>query len=173
MSNITNGTMKDIGYEGFYAYYEKGLWGIKNIAGEIICKPKYSFIEKFKYEGYARVGYKDKTCFIDTDFERKFEEYLQVRPFINGFAAVQTFFEKWTFIDANGNKLTNKCYAEVGAFDTFSYARVFDERTEKFGFIDRNGEEVFGGCIYDFAEIQKNARLRVRLNGDEFFISKY
>ena len=64
-----------------------------------------------------------------------------MKRFVNGLAAVKLFFERWTFIDENGKELTKNTYLEVGSFDSFYYAVVYEDEATC-SLINRNGEEI-------------------------------
>jgi len=168
---IKDGTIREIGLDGIVAFYANKHWGIKETTGKVLCEPKYGYIDKFSPEGFALVSEDGRFCFIDRSFKRVFSNYDFVRPFKYGFAGVAKTLGEWTFIDKDGKELTTKTYDYLEEFGSYTHAVVI--KNNKFGFINREGKEVFGGCIYDFAKVEDNARLRVKINGDSFFVSQY
>ena len=67
--------------------------------------------------------------------------------------AVKLFFERWTFIDEEGNMLTKNTYREVGNFDSFYYAVVLGDN-DKYSVINRDGVEVIKSMpILNMAEM--------------------
>lgn len=152
---------KDLGMS-LKAFYKDGLWGVKNKeTGEILCEAEYEYIEEFSY-GYAVICKNGRRGFINTKCKRVFEKYCDVRRFINGFAAVKLFFDRWTFIDVEGNELTKKTYKEVGDFNAYNYASVCQDE-KMCGFIDRRGEELSDGCVFESTEVTNDGRLLVNM----------
>ena len=131
---------KEIGMS-LVAFEKDGLWGVKRSeTGEVICEPEFDYVDHFS-SGYAVISKKGKRGFIDKEGKRVFEKYCDVKRFVNGLAAVKLFFERWTFIDENGKELTKNTYLEVGSFDSFYYAVVYEDEATC-GLINRNGVEI-------------------------------
>lgn len=143
---------KDLGMS-LVAFEENGLWGVKREeTGEVVCKPEFDSIDYF-FSGYAVISKSGKRGFIDGNGRRAFEEYCDVKRFVNGLAAVKLFFERWTFIDEEGNMLTKNTYREVGNFDSFYYAVVLGDN-DKYSVINRDGVEVIKSMpILNMAEM--------------------
>lgn len=131
---------KDLGMS-LIAFEQNGMWGIKSEKnGEVICDPEYDSITRYN-NGYAVISKNKKRGFINIKGERAFEKYCDVREFVNGFAAVELFFERWTFIDETGIELTKKTYREVSDFNSLGYAVVCEE-LGIYSVINKYGKEI-------------------------------
>lgn len=142
-NNLAN--EKNVGM-GLIAFEKDGLWAVKKEdTGEILCEPEFDSIEHFS-NGYAVFTRGKRKGFINAQGKKVFEKYYDVRSFVNGFAAVRLFFERWTFIDEMGMELTKKTYQEVGDFNLAGYA-VVREDEGTCNVIDKYGVEVVTGIL--------------------------
>ena len=99
----------------------------------------------------------NKTEFKSEYVSRNGEE---VCNFVNGFAKVK-LNRKWSFIDTNGNEITDFKYDGVCNFVN-GFARVM--LNNKWGFIDTNGNEITP-IIYNQVDNFDNGYAFVKLQG--------
>lgn len=153
-------------WEGLAAVKLNKKWGYIDKTGNIKIPFKYYCSETRScfVEGLAGVtswdkgwGYIDKIGNEITPFK-----YMEVRPFREGFGAVQINYFEWGFIDKTGNEIIPCKYINVNDFhEGLAQVRL----DGKSGFIDQSGHEIIS-CKYeraldfkeDFAAILTNTK---------------
>ena len=122
-------------------YPEGGLYGYKNMKGEVVIAPKFLRAFDFLESGYAfaavDTGGLLRYGLIMRDGNWAVEpQFSNVRAYSEGFAAVE-MDEKWGFIDASGKLVIAASYREV--FD-FHGGRAAVRSMSTYGYIDPDGE---------------------------------
>ena len=125
---------------------EQSLWGFINATGKFVIPPQFDFATRFnsnrafvathKSNGWACIDKKGSAIFHG--------DYVYVRPFSEGLAAVSTG-NKWGFVDPQGKVVVNVLYDRVGEFhEGLSAVSKIDSggQGEKMGFIDKSGKVV-------------------------------
>jgi len=126
--------------------------------GNTVIEGLYQMAQPF-HEGLAGVmlGRGDQVYwgFISTDNKAKVNLNLsEARPFYDGVAPVCKFGSKynyWVFIDTNGEEVFDQEFADASVFVN-GLAPVQDMDTEKYGYIDRQGQLVIP-YQYDTASV--------------------
>jgi len=148
----------------YYAYKKGGLYGIKDLAGNIVKQPFMS--DFFGYsEGLAAVKIQGKWGFMDENFKivitPKYTEKL-IYAFHNGYARFKQN-GKVGLIDKTGNVILNAQYAELYEYSDGLLA--FFEGG-KWGYINLNGEVVIPAQYFS-AENFTNGMAKVKTGPSE------
>jgi hypothetical protein len=194
--NAKGETISNYGFEDVRPFSEgKGvvmvdsLWGVINLKGEFIIKPKYHILWGFK-NGLARYYDGKNYGFIDEKGERRFPQmYISANDFSDGYALVQQQSNEYHFIDTNGNfinmdfssdrqKNYQKGFAAAGNFANKLAPVMIDGR---WGYINTKGK-LFIPAKYDFAQDFRDGFAQVwkddmmyilNTEGKEIWIYKY
>ena len=148
------------------SFYEDGLWGFKDIYGEVIVEPQYLHIYRFS-EGLAFVrgveGREYQTGFIDTTgtLVIPLPTAFTTGSFSEGFANIRKWDETWgmvedprvpasigsggyaMFIDKTGKDVFGQKFASASPFsEGLAFVRGMEGSEYMTGFIDAAGELV-------------------------------
>jgi hypothetical protein len=168
-----------------YPIEENKLYGFIDSKGDVIVKPKYSFVEEFS-EGMCCVcitgtAKRDKevvkNILLAGYINSKGEEIISLqfvgggKRFREGLAMVQFQSNwKWGFIDKTGNTVIQPRYDQEYSYG-FSEGYAGVALGEKWGYIDKN-DKVAIPFEYDWTYPFKNGFAIVKRNNKKSFIDK-
>lgn len=146
---------------GHYLFIDK--------TGKETTAPSNNAFRKFTGD-LIRVQKAGKYGFIDTVGHEVLPcIYSEAQPFCEGIASIETEDDTRLLIDRTGREITP--LSQYTYIDSFSEGLAAVERSEFYGFIDKNGREVIP-CIYDDAMPFHEGMARIQKAGKYGFINK-
>lgn len=143
------------------------LWGLINQDGDEICKPQYIEYKDFCNDIAIVRNSEYYYGFINSEGNEIMDfKYIDIQDFKNGaaIAKINGIDNQFCFvlISESGQELTSQSYLSIDEFEN-GYAKVMNNR-EKYGFINRSGEEKIP-CKYNHTvTINKKRTLEVCVN---------
>ncbi|MDD4074737.1 MAG: WG repeat-containing protein [Eubacteriales bacterium] len=113
-------------------YYDTGIWGYKNTAGQIVIQP--AFTEAYEFENGVAFAKKDGVFGLLSVNDVWLVEpvWTSVQPFSDDYAAVEKD-GKWGYIDRSGKTVIDYTFREAGSFHC---GRAAVRSGSAFGYID-------------------------------------
>ncbi len=145
---------------GFASVQSEGKWRRINRNGEYVHEPAglatdprdLGYDEKYGvsfYDDRAAVSKKSSYGFIDTDGELAIPlKYYRVSTFSEGLASVQTY-STTGYINTKGEMVIREQFSEGADFSEGLARVVIDSKTNKWGFINKQGKLVIDGSRFD------------------------
>ena len=122
----------------FLPFIENGLYGMMNLAGEVVIEPVFQFLSKMEH-GLSRFGYNDKVGLINMRGEIQVKaDYTSVTD--NNYG--RYIVEKGDYIgliDRNGKELLTCKYEDIGML---SEGIVYVSEGENYYYVDYNGNRM-------------------------------
>lgn len=151
-----------------------GKWGFINYVGEFVVEPKYSSVAEFSDNKTAPVMLDEQSFYIDRRGKKVIvpkQDYVGILPFSEGLAGVQSYNDKWGFIDEQGNEVIETKFDKVTPFsEGLAMVRI----GYKYTYIDQTGKLLFSTEFSYATEFKggralvdgKNSYLIVNSNGE-------
>ena len=162
--------------EGMAAVSKKGLWGYVDKTGNLKIPFQYDIAEPF-HDGLAQVGDGEPPITVHTALKRGFIDktgktvipfaYCVYNGFSNGLAIRLSAEAAPEVLDVNGKVLFRKPGNGIGLFASDTQLAIYIAPNNKYGFIDRKGQEVIP-AIYYSVESFKNGFSLVRISSREY-----
>lgn len=161
--------------EGLAAVKKNGQWGFINYKGKYIVKPYYQKALSFR-DGYAKVGYDNRWGVIDKSGQLTIPLNYTQLIFILGENHKPTRLAKvekagmFGLVDKiTGKQLTPYQYKKV-ATRFISHRLKVQNKQNKYGFLNRNGQQI-ATCQYDeVTDFRPNGMALVRKSNKQFYI---
>lgn len=130
---------------GLIFYQNKNLWGVMNAKGELLTDALYLTIDPFN-DGLAMVSVAgDSQGFINTKGDVVIPlDYQKAGIFANGLAPVK-LDDQWGYVDSTGKTVIEFIYDTAKSFDDNARARVYDESSDQWSLIDKEGNTIMTG----------------------------
>lgn len=138
---------------------------------KLVIVDKYNFIKFMEY-AYTLIGIRDSNGnliygLLDKNFKELFPVKYTKIQFINKDLLYVSIGDKYYLYTSTAKRISNFEYESIFNVKRVNLAEV--KRNGKYGYVDSSGQEKIP-CIYDNVDIFNNGKLKVTLNGREFYI---